>query len=331
MQVIDLHCDLLSYVGLGVGRIDEPEAHCSLPQLKEGNVALQVMALYTETDKHSTLNFQKQVDAYLNLEALSEGEFSPLKKLKAPPQDGKVYTLAAIENASGLALEDEPLEVAFRRLEECLDLCSPLLYVSLTWNDENRFGGGNRSFVGLKEDGKLLLEYLSGKRVAIDLSHASDQLAEDILNTIEKDNLHLIPIASHSNFRHIQDNPRNLPDHLAEAIISKGGMIGMNFYRPFIGKTLPDDFFTHILYAKEKGWINSLCFGADFFFEKQIKHLLPSLFPYFAPPMEDATCYPVLIELLKMYLTKEELEGLAHQNVTSFFKRLTKKHYAYSR
>ena len=73
------------------------------------------------------------------------------------------------------------------------------------WNQENRFGGGNASDVGLKREGELFLEYLGGKGVAIDLAHPSDALAHDILNYIDKKSLKVTPIASHSNFRVIKD------------------------------------------------------------------------------------------------------------------------------
>ena len=48
---IDLHCDLLYYLLRPGTRIDDREIGCSLPFLKEGNVMLQVMALYTATAK----------------------------------------------------------------------------------------------------------------------------------------------------------------------------------------------------------------------------------------------------------------------------------------
>ncbi len=55
----------------------------------------------------------------------------------------------------------------------------------MTHHTENRFGGGNFSEVGLKEDGKVLLDYLTDKNIVIDLAHTSDALAFGILNYID--------------------------------------------------------------------------------------------------------------------------------------------------
>ncbi len=71
----------------------------------------------------------------------------------------------------------------------------------MTHHGENRFGGGNSTGIGLKKDGEALLEYISEKKIAIDLSHTSDALAGDILNYIVKNKLGLSVLASHSNFR----------------------------------------------------------------------------------------------------------------------------------
>ena len=62
----------------------------------------------------------------------------------------RVGALAAIENASGFCEEQEPLEDGLRRFERLVAEAGPLAYVSLTWNDENRFGGGNKASAGLK-------------------------------------------------------------------------------------------------------------------------------------------------------------------------------------
>ena len=56
---IDLHCDLLVYLMNPDSKIDDGEIGCSLPFLKEGNVRLQVMAIFSPTLKGST-QFGKQ-------------------------------------------------------------------------------------------------------------------------------------------------------------------------------------------------------------------------------------------------------------------------------
>lgn len=133
----------------------------------------------------------------------------------------KIGIIPAIENASAICNEKEDLSIALERLTALQRRIGKLLYVSLTWNHENRFGGGNHTEKGLKNDGKLLVDYLCHKGIALDFSHASDYLAYDLLNYIEKKGLRLPLLASHSNMRSIADFPRNLPDEIAKEIIKK--------------------------------------------------------------------------------------------------------------
>ncbi|MEM8895111.1 MAG: membrane dipeptidase, partial [Bacteroidota bacterium] len=54
--VIDLHCDLLAYLN-GIENADpmrKDDLGCSFPALSQGNVKLQVMAIYTPTKQGSS-------------------------------------------------------------------------------------------------------------------------------------------------------------------------------------------------------------------------------------------------------------------------------------
>ena len=73
------------------------------------------------------------------------------------------------------------------------------------------------------------------KKIAIDLSHTSDFLAHDILNYIDKMGLNVRTIASHSNFRKIAEVVRNLTDEIAKEILKRGGVIGFNLFKSFVG------------------------------------------------------------------------------------------------
>ena len=131
--------------------------------------------------------------------------------------------------------------------------------MSLTWNGENRFGGGDGAHIGLKEDGKRLLDWMDEKRIPVDLSHASDLLAHEIIEYIDKKNLSLPVLASHSNFRKIHGTSRNLPDSIAQEIIRKKGVIGINLFMPFVGMDFPKNLVNHIEYGLKLGGDNALC------------------------------------------------------------------------
>lgn len=305
MQIADLHCDLLSYLADDASHsAHDPESRASISFLKEGGVAFQTLAIFTKTGKESVQQGINQAEAFFNLSK------------KYPVFGSEIQTMVSIENASGFCDESEPLQNGLERLESWFKKAGRIAYISLTWNDENRFGGGNATKTGLKKDGKLLLEWMSGKKIAIDLSHTSDRLAEEILKAIE--NLDIVPIASHSNFRKIADHPRNLPDHVAKEIGARGGVIGLNFVRVFLGKQGPEDLIRHVEHADKLGLLDHFCFGADFFADHVLPPELQYMIPMFNSGFENASCYPKVVGLLEKHLPHAIVEKIAHKNLTEF-------------
>lgn len=315
LPVADLHCDLLTYLATKQGRdVTHFESHCSRPQIRAGNVLLQVMAVFTETKRGSSAQAAKQFAIY---NQLINKEFVHLKEFSFPQED-KIFILAALENASGICEEEEDLDFAFARLNRYSKESGPILYISLTHNEENRFGGGNMTTQGLKDDGRTLLEFLSGQGIAIDLSHTSDHLAYDILNHIDKKNLDIIPIASHSNFRAINVHKRNLTDEIATEIGKREGLIGLNFMRTLVG----DSFIPHLEHARTLDLIKHMCFGADFFFEGDVIPGLKYIHQLFFEDYADASCYPRLLKHFSKVLSPDELVGIAYKNVSRFLERI---------
>lgn len=273
--MIDLHCDLLSYLAADPLRTPyDNRCRCSFEQMQSGGITLQVLAVFVETFAGSSRSGARQIEIY--------------KSLKHPTIELRL----AIENASGLFEEDS-------RLVWPDGLPTPE-YVSLTWNTENRFGGGALTKVGLKEDGKWLLEQLNQRGIAVDLSHASDSLVEGILNEIDKKNYSLPVLASHSNARAVLNVPRNLPDHLIVEIVKRKGLIGLNLYKKFLGKSFPDALIAHVNHFRSLGAERCLVWGADFFFNEDLppEYHLPSHELYF-DEAADASCYPMLGELFE--------------------------------
>lgn len=311
--VIDLHCDLLLYLSIDPKRTPfDDQSRCSISQLGAGNVKLQTMALFSETKKHSVLLGKKQWECFLNLPQTYPEYF----QFFTGEVSKKISLIAAIENTSVICSEDEPLQEGLHLLDQMLQK-TPFFYISLTWNQENRFGGGAESKVGLKKEGTTLLRHLSGRGIAIDLSHASDKLAEDILNTIEKKNLELSVMASHSNFRKITKQLRNLPDEIAKEIIHRKGIIGINFFGKFL--ETPITLYEQIDYGLKLGGENALCFGADFFYDADFSSLLHH---GFLEGLQDASVYPHILHSLEknMKLSKPQIEAIASKNALNFIK-----------
>lgn len=312
MTICDLHCDLLYYLAIDPKHTDEDLiVRCAHSQLKSGGVGLQTMAIFAETGKDSSVTGEKEFACYLSL---SESKWKRLTKPEFSPDEKRISHFYAIENASALIEEDEPLELVFKRLDMMRKRAgAPPLYIIMTWNTENRFGGGNLApGIGLKPDGKALLEYMSGKGIAIDLSHTSDALAHDILSTIDKNKLKVTPLASHSNFREVTNHARNLPLELAQEIAKHRGVIGLNLVRPFIGIPFEEHLRKQVEYAVKHNLASSLVFGADFFYDDV--DIASVNRPFFEEGYDTSACYPKILSLLPA------VPGLPNANFKNYLK-----------
>lgn len=317
---IDLHCDLLCHLLSPGATIDDKELGCSLPFLKEGNVKLQVMAIYSATGTNSTVDAAKQSDLFS--EMLKNENFFLFEgdNYKNPENENRVGVIASIENASGFCGEDEPLDSGFKNLEAIIEKTQKILYLGITHHTENRFGGGNNSEAGLKEDGKVLLDYISDRKIPVDLAHTSDKLAYGILNYIDQKNYSIPILASHSNYRTIHDKNRNLPDELAKEIIRRKGLIGLNFIRNCVDETNPEKLYEHIQYGLDLGGEDAIAYGADFFYCKN--HPDKSRYPFFFEGYDDAAAMNVINSKIERDFSPEIMEKISYKNALKFIESI---------
>ncbi|MDN3204271.1 dipeptidase [Algoriphagus sediminis] len=325
LPIFDMHCDLLSY-------LDKfPEASpydaseylpCAVPYLKKGNVKTQVCAIYTGVSPESMNSALNQAKIFSELPSKYPNDLIHLvQNLDNWPSLEKVSLIASIENAAGLGNEKASFSEIEKQFQKIRSLTGQLAYISLTHHTENRFGGGNyTSGIGLKEDGKRLLDLMDGLKIPVDLSHTSDELAGGILNHITQKGLEIPVIASHSNFRSIWSHPRNISDEFAKELIHREGLLGVNFLRAFLDNEVPERLYEHILHGFSIGGEKAICFGADFFYTRDFPD--PKRFPFYFPLAENASKYPSILDHLNQRLTKEKLKGLAYQNSLNFYQKL---------
>lgn len=311
VSVIDFHCDLLSFLSEDSSHhYNDPRSRCSLPLLRKGCVFLQVCALFTETDNQSFFKLKKQLDIF---ESLVSDKTLSIKEGIAQENDMfSLHFLLSIENASGLLVEDEPFHLFEKRLGVLLKR-HRLAYIGLVWNQKNRFCGtiASSENTGLSDEGKEVLRLLDKYSIPVDLSHSSDRTVEDVFNFIDINNLKVIPIASHSNFREIWKEKRNLTREHAQEIGRRGGIVGLNLYRQFVGNSFKEYFLKHIFYAKEIfGNLDSVCFGSDFFYSLKLIN--------FDETFNSSACFPLLEEFLSNYFPEKELHKLFYKNAMNF-------------
>jgi microsomal dipeptidase-like Zn-dependent dipeptidase len=290
--------------------------------MQAGNVAVQTLAIFAPTASHSLEQGKKQLDHFQKLLSNHSDRCAPLSS-QSDLSPSRVHLIAAIENASAFSSETESLDVIFARLEQLLDTLGSLFYITMTWDGENRFGGGVGSPAGLKKDGERLLTWLSERRIAVDLSHTSDRFATEIIEYIDKMSLQIPLIASHSNFRSVTNRPRNLPDAIAQEIIHRKGLIGINLFAPFIHPSDPTALIRHFEYGLSLGGEKALCFGADFFSDQDfplIKQKYPEAPFFFFEEYKDSSTYPYILKLLeeRLGLSPEMLHNIASKNALHF-------------
>lgn len=320
-----MHCDLLSYLAKipSADPFAKDDIACAIPWLISGGVRMQILAIYTDVKPQSmelaarqAVIFDELLQKFTIDLAYADSDF-----LQSWEKQNLVGVKASVENAAGFGDENASWEAIYRQFDFILEKVKSLAYISLTHHTENRFGGGNYTKgIGLKDDGKKLLDYMAGKSIPVDLSHTSDLLAEGILNHIDTNKLEIPILASHSNFRQIFNHPRNLTDEFAKEIIRRGGIIGVNFLRAFLDPEVPERLFEHILYGFELGGKNAICFGADYFYTEDFGD--PSRVPFYFPLAENSGKYPSLIASLEDKLSPDDLEGLAYRNSLEFYRKI---------
>lgn len=320
--VIDLHCDLLSYLTQPNSNIDKKEdIGCAIPYLKEGNVKLQIMAIFAPTEEKSHEFGLKQSEIFQQLNEENNQLYRFEKQhLENFGTSENVGMLASVESGSAFCDERMSLKDGFKNLEKIIENVGKVLYISFTHHAENRFGGGNFATAGLKNDGKALVDYLHEKNIAIDFSHTSDALAYDLLNYISKENIKVPIIASHSNYRPIFDHPRNLPDDVAKEIIHQNGLIGLNFVRAFVNPEKVEALEEHVAHGISLGAENAICFGADYFYTKS--HPDKSRLPFYFNEHENAARYPQINTTFENQFGKQQTNKISSENALTFIKRI---------
>lgn len=171
-------------------------------------------------------------------------------EMEAAHKAGKTAAFLSVEDISvmGKCVED------IRKLG--------IRFAMLTWNYENRYACGSKVSQknGLTPEGRELVKMLIDQKIILDFSHLSDKGAEDILLMTDTP-----VIASHSNVRKICPHSRNLTDELIREIIRRKGLIGMNYFLPFVGEQPSiSDVLRHMDAVLALGGEDVLALGGDF-------------------------------------------------------------------
>lgn len=287
--------------------LDLPGHHFSLSAIPKGIRWCQCCAIflpdglkgedaiaYYDLHRHS---FQRQMDV------LSD-KVRPCRTasdIEAAWAQGRAAAVLTVENGSALAGRLDRVETLAR---------DGVRMLTLTWNGENEIGSGNVTDRGLSDFGREAVRELERQGIIIDVSHLNDRGFNDLLEVAQK------PFtASHSNARAVCGHKRNLTDDQVREMVSRGCLIGLNYYNAFLREdgqpALPDDLWRHAEHFLELGAEHCLALGSD-----ADGADLP---PWLDGPEKFAGLYQFFLD---RGLAPVQAEGILWRNARNFYKEI---------
>lgn len=251
--VADLHADPLLW---GRDLVERgTRGHVDVPRLIEGNVALQVFSVVTQSPRG--LNIERNDNTTDDITLLGLGQRWPTRALmslkeRALHQAARLHDMAARSGGRLVLIRTKNDLRAFlerRKLEpgivagvlaiegahalegdpKNVDVLFDAGYrmMSFTHFFDNEMAGSAHGVVkgGLTNMGRTMLRRMEERRMIVDLSHGSAAQIDDVLKAATRP-----VVVSHTGVRGTCDNNRNLGGDQLRAIAAKGGLIGIGFW-----------------------------------------------------------------------------------------------------
>lgn len=258
MYVADFHCDSIQKADAGLWGVVNPYNFSSR------FLQLQFVALFCgQPGKSPEQNYEcakSYADCFLKHAQDKGSPFIQAKNfadIERAFSCGKHAAILSIEGADGIKGDKNIL----RNFYDVGVRVMGLAWLSNQLAKSNRIEIGEED-TGLTERGKMIVEEGNKLGMIFDVSHLSDKSFWDLAELSEKP-----IIATHSNFRSICDNSRNLTDDMTLEIIKQKGIIGINLCPRFIHieqeRQTVDSLFCHIDHCLSLGGEDCLGFGFD--------------------------------------------------------------------
>ena len=309
MKYIDLHCDSVTVCCNSGEKFEEFSGQINPEKLKLSGCLAQCFSIFTQGenaaedyDKFSAFYY-----ALLKDSAVLHPAYT-LSDIEWARDNGKIASILTVENSGFLKGDIK----GFERLAKC-----GVKMLSLVWNSPNDFAYPNlifngiipdfsaREMRGLTDSGKAAVQELNRLKIIIDISHLSDGGVDDVLA------LSKAPIvASHSNSFSICPVSRNLTDSQLKKIADKGGVVGLNFCKDFVGgRDVFASLLAHYNHIVNVAGEDVVSLGSDFDGIPRYKQ------------MDDCTSTPKLLKYFyDMGVSENKLEKLASKNFLRVFK-----------
>ncbi len=165
---------------------------------------------------------------------------------------GKAAALLSIEGGELIGCDPARLDEAAQ---------AGVVAINLTWNHANALSGAHadRQSQGLTPLGRQFVARMEQLHILVDVSHLSEAGFWDVMEMAGRPIL-----ASHSNAKSVWNHTRNLTDEQITVIIKNHGVIGLNFYREFVGGSRDlDSVRAHLEHILALGGSGNVALGGD--------------------------------------------------------------------
>ena len=289
IKFADCHNDLLLGVLHQKERgIADPFGDFWLPQLKEGNVKLQVLPVYVEEQFIGEGSLRRSMILFENAWQIAAQHNSDVslcvnaRDITKAQTQGKIALVLAVEGAEAVGSSLEFFDLFFRMGVRLL---------SLTWNRRTMFADG----VGESDAGGKLTSLgieavaeMERSGIILDVSHISENGFWHVAEVAKKPF-----IASHSSIYALQPHPRNLRDAQVQRIIEGGGFVALNAFGAFLSDTPSvSSMIDHVEYALNLAGSGNVGFGFDF-----MRDLITQVDPVLGKTLVDVSKWPFVAGL----------------------------------
>lgn len=261
MRYFDLHCDTITECTLQKKSLRENDLHISLKRAEQYRPWAQVFAVWIPDNLRGDAAYARFEECAVVFEREMDANRETIRFCRSGADLEK--TVQADCNAAFLSIEGgAALMGDISKLDAVYDRGVRL--ITLTWNGRNELGDGcgEENAGGLTPFGREAVRRMAELGMIVDVSHLSVRGFDDVASVIKG-----AFVASHSNTYAFCDHPRNLRDDQIHEIIRRRGLIGLNLYPPFIGKSEKielRDLLPHVEHILALGGQDVLSVGADF-------------------------------------------------------------------
>ena len=309
--LVDLHCDLLLtsyFLGWDWRRrhANNPlpgaplMGHCDLPRLQAGNWGCLALGVVTNPLRGSSgpaaisgdldrmeAEIARAPEALVRVRSVAE--------VRAARAAGKIAVFAGLEGAHGLHAKVDPLEGFAAR---------GLGYVGLAHFSKNAacrpmVGWGQSETEGLTDFGRELVDACRAHKVMVDVAHVNKP---GLLEACKRAQAPVI--CSHTAMSAVHPSPRNIDDAQLRAVADTGGVVGIIFVAPFLGKGGVEAVVAHLDHIKKTVGVQHAAIGTDW-----------EGFATYPADLDSADKMPLLTEaLLRRGWSAEEIHAAYGEN-----------------